>query len=97
MSYDNGSFRNIVFLTDRPAGRNKIPKWQRRLDMNFENKVTSVLPREVPPLPHVGSAAAACDLCCAFLEGVRLSGPVHVGQRRLIEETAQVEEVLLAA
>ena len=54
-----------------------------------------VLPGEVMPLPHVRPAVAAGILARAPLEAVRLAGRVGLGRRRLAEQPAQVDEVLL--
>ena len=54
-----------------------------------------VLPGEVVPLPHVGPTVAAGILASATLEAVRLPRRVGLGRRRLAEQPAQVDEVLL--
>ena len=54
-----------------------------------------VLPGEVVALPHVGPTAAARVLARAALEAIMLAGGVVFGWRRLAEQPAQVDEVLL--
>ena len=54
-----------------------------------------VLPGEAVPLPHVGPAVDTGLLAGALLEAVGLAGRVGLGRRRLSEEPAQVDEVLL--
>ena len=54
-----------------------------------------VLPREAVPLPHVGPAVAAGVLARASLEAVVPAGGVGLGRRRLAEQPAQIDEMLL--
>ena len=54
-----------------------------------------VLPGEVMALPDVGPAGTAGVLPHALLEAVRLARRIHLGRRRLAQQTAQVVEVLL--
>ena len=54
-----------------------------------------VLPGEAAALPHVGPAVAAGVLARAALEAVDLAGRVGLRRRRLAEQTAQVDEMLL--
>ena len=54
-----------------------------------------VLPGEITALPHVGEAVAAAGLGHAFLEGVVLAAPVRLDGGRVIEQSTQVDEVLL--
>jgi hypothetical protein len=50
---------------------------------------------EMSPLPHVGVAAAAVELCRPPLEAETLAGRVRLGRRRVAGQAAQAEEVLL--
>ena len=52
-------------------------------------------PGEVVAFPDVGPAVAAGVLVRAPLKAVRLAGRVRLGRCRLVEQTAQVDEVLL--
>ena len=54
-----------------------------------------VLPGEVVALPDVGPAVAAGVLASAPLEAVSLAARVGLGWRRLAEQPAQIDEVLL--
>ena len=54
-----------------------------------------VLPRKVVVLPDIGPAVAAGVLPGTALEAVCLAGRVGLGRRRLTEQPAQVDEVLL--
>ena len=54
-----------------------------------------VLPGEVVPFPHVGPAVATGVLAGAALEAVALACGVALGGRWLVEQAAQVDEVLL--
>ena len=54
-----------------------------------------VLPREAVAFPHVGPAVAVGVLARTALEAVALAGGVHLGRRRLAEQPAEIDEVLL--
>ena len=54
-----------------------------------------VLPGEAVALPHVGPAIAAAVLARAALEAVALARGVRLGRRRLAQQPAEVDEVLL--
>ena len=54
-----------------------------------------VFPGEVVALPDVGPAVAAGVPARSSLEAVRLTRRVGIGRRRLVQQTAQVDEVLL--
>ena len=57
--------------------------------------LTLVLPGEVVALPDIGPAVAAGVLPRAPLEAVPLARRVRIGRRRLVQQMAQVDEVLL--
>ena len=54
-----------------------------------------VLPGEAVALPHVGPTGATGVLARASLEAVVLAGGVGIGGRRLAEQAAEIDEVLL--
>ena len=54
-----------------------------------------VLPGEAVPLPHVSPAVAAGVLARAALEAIVVAGRIGFGRRRLAQQPAQVDEVLL--
>ena len=56
---------------------------------------TLVLPGEAVPLPHIRPAVAAGLPAGALLEAVGVAGRIGLGRRRLVQEPAQVDEVLL--
>ena len=57
--------------------------------------LTLVLPGEMAHLPDVGPALAAGRLARARLEGEPLAGRISLGRRRVANQPAQVDEVLL--
>ena len=54
-----------------------------------------VLPGEAVPLPHVSPAVAAGVLARAALEAIVVAGRIGFGRRRLAQQPAQVDKVLL--
>ena len=54
-----------------------------------------VLPGEAVPFPHIGPAGAARVFARAALETVAFAGRVVLRRRRLVQESAQVDEMLL--
>ncbi|MDE0070733.1 MAG: hypothetical protein OXO48_13530 [Caldilineaceae bacterium] len=54
-----------------------------------------VFPGEAVALPYVSPAAAAAVLARTALEAVALAGGVVLGWRRLVEQAAEVDEMLL--
>ena len=79
----------------------RIVQRQRILPKLVERRVevgvfALVLPGKAVALPHVGPTVAARVLARAALEAVGLAGRVGLRRRRLAEQPAQVDEVLLA-
>ena len=54
-----------------------------------------VLPAETAALPHIGPAFPAAQLGRAFLEAIALAPGISLGGRRLAQQPAQINKVLL--